>query len=50
MKDSFEHSIQYPKPLDNDDLQYLIDVATSGKFFLPQMFFLEKYQAKKLFL
>ena len=32
MNKKFEHSIQYPKPLKKEDLHYLIDVATSGKF------------------
>ena len=32
MNKKYKHSIQYPKPLKKEDLQYLIDVALSGKF------------------
>jgi len=32
MNKRFEHSIQYPKPLAENELDFLIDVVTSGKF------------------
>lgn len=32
MNKRFEHSIQYPKPLGENELGYLIDVVRSGKF------------------